>query len=297
MDRTARVAPTKGGKDSITIAGPDSITSIPSRAGSHIRLTKTGRTMGITIPGHDDIPAKTVGQGVVVFDYKNGSATAPVVLSDGSVQITTIISAANAPRSYTYQLDLPDGATATEMGGRLWFSVGTQPLGGIAPAWATDSNGASVPTRYVYKEGILTQIVDHSAKFAYPIVADPWIGINLFSSITVDSYYSQPRVNLNLSWWGWAIYTGNAQGAGILGVAAGQAILNSAGWTEAWTKNSTVQAALNKTSQRQQFECHALGALLVGTWNLEKYRPTLNVWWGNNVAQHHCNWSTPSGGI
>ena len=74
---------------------------------------------------------------------------------------------------------------------------------------------------------------------------------------------------------------------------AGQAILNTAGWDEAWGNVGTVRSALDKPSQRQQFSCHALGAIFAGTWNLEKFRPNrTNGDWGFGVAVHHCNWTT-----
>lgn len=43
------------------------------------------------------------------------------------------------------------------------------------PAWATDAEGKSVPTRYVIDGNSLTQVVDHKCfeHVAYPVVADP----------------------------------------------------------------------------------------------------------------------------
>ena len=45
-----------------------------------------------------------------------------------------------------------------------------------APApWATDGNGAAVPTHYAIDGTTLTQVVEHRAgNYAYGIVADPW---------------------------------------------------------------------------------------------------------------------------
>lgn len=150
----------------------------------------------------------------------------------------------------------------------------------------------AVNTRYEVSDNTVTQIIEHGEGSAYPIVADPWLGIKLWSRITVDSYRSQPRVNLDLSGWGWAVWSGVAQGGGVAGFAAGQAILNTAGWSEAQGWSTTVRNALDKTSQRQQFECHALGALFAGQWNLEKFRPNRTTHWSFGVAVHHCNWTT-----
>jgi hypothetical protein len=123
-------------------------------------------------------------------------------------------------------------------------------------------------------------------------VADPWFGANIFRAIRVDTFNRQPRVNLDLSTWGGAIYSGIAQGGGIGGAAAGQAILNNAGWKEANAHSTATRNALNKSSMRQQFECHAAGSAFAGQWNLEKFRPNRTTTWVRGVATHHCNWTT-----
>lgn len=239
--------------------------------------------------------ATVITEGVVAYDNKNASTTAPVVKEEGSLQVTTVIASVSAPTEYVYHLSLPAGTEIVAAGTTLLFVDGQKLVGGLTPAWAKDSAGRDVPTHYEVTGTTITQVVDHTdGEFAYPVVADPWIGIALFSRITVDSYNSQPRVNLDLSSWGWAVYSGAAQGGGLAGVAAGQAILNTAGWDEAWGKGGTVRSGLDKPSQRQQFSCHALGAIAAGTWNLEKFRPNrTNGDWAWGVAVHHCNWTTP----
>lgn len=235
--------------------------------------------------------AKKVGNGTVAYDNENGSVTAPIVLADGSIQINTVIASPDAPRNYDYALKLPTGVRVETIGSGLWFKDGDKSIGGVVPAWASDATGLSVPTWYEFENGVLTQVIDHSREYTYPIVGDPWIGINLFGSLTVDYYTWQPRVDLNLSPWGWAVYTVAPGGL------AGQTILNTAGWDEAWSRSWTIRNALNMTSMRQQFEWHALGAIAAGTWNLEKSRPTLYTWWGVLVYQHHCNWDYPDGRV
>lgn len=49
---------------------------------------------------------------------------------------------------------------------------------------------------------------------------------------------------------------------------------------------------LSKQTLKQQFECHATGALFAGQWNLEKFRPNRTVTWVKGVGTHHCNWNT-----
>lgn len=275
-----------------TVAGID--VTIPTDPSDPISLeSSSGDVISIELPFADAASnATVVTEGVVAYDNNNASTTAPVVKEEGSLQVTTVIDSADAPTTYSYELGLPAGAEIVAAGTTLLFVDGEKLLGGLAPAWAKDSTGRDVPTHYEVAGTTITQIVEHvGGEFTYPIVADPWLGFALFSRITVDTYNSQPRVNLDLSSWGWSIWNGSA--GGVVGFAAGQAILNSAGWDEAWTKSATVRNALNKPSQREQFACHALGALFAGTWNLEKFRPNrTNGDWAYGVAVHHCNWTT-----
>jgi hypothetical protein len=166
-------------------------------------------------------------------------------------------------------------------------------LGGIAPAWAKDATGNPVPTRFEVNGDSVTQVIEHDATFEYPIVADPWLNINLFEVIMMDDERNQPRVNLTLSTWGWAVYTGVAQGGGLGAVAAGQAILDTAGWDDATSYAIIRDALWAKPTMRQQFSCHALGAIAAGEWNLESWRLNrINGDWGVGVYYHHCNWET-----
>lgn len=240
--------------------------------------------------------ARVVSNGIVAFDNNNGSSSVPVVKNDGSLQVTTIIQAATAPTRFDYQFQLDGTAKIIKYGAGLVLFNDGKFAGAVAPAWAKDAEGKNVPTHYEVSGATITQVVDHqSANFTYPVVADPWLGVNLFSSIYIAPWTTGglPVVNLNLSPWGWLVYTGVAQGGLPLSFGAGQAILDTAGWDEAWGKGGSIRAALDKPSQRQQFSCHALGAIAAGEWNLEKFRPNrLNGDWAVGVAVHHCNWTT-----
>lgn len=229
--------------------------------------------------------------GFIVFDNQNGSKTVPIPREDGSLQINTVIDSADAPSSFSYTFSTPDGTEIRDEDGIVVFlDSNERMIGALAPAWAKDANGADVATYYKVKGSTVTQIVKHDERNAYPVVADPWLGIKLWRKITVDTYKKQPRVNLTMSNWGRLVWTGAAQG--VAGFAAGQAILNKAGWTEANKWSPKVKRALSKKSQRQQYSCHALGSPFAGEWNLEKFRPNRSKHWSFGVAIHHCNWKT-----
>lgn len=268
---------------------------VPRDPSVAIGLTSDRGTLTVVLPfasaAADGID---VGEGIIAFDNLNGSLTVPITKSGGSVQITTVVEDSVAPERFEYVFTLPRGASMTEAKGGVITIVGSDGdfIGGVAPAWAVDAGGTVVPTHYEVEGAKLTQVIDHSkGDFRYPIVADPWLGLYLFQAINVNSFLSQPRVNLAPSSWGLSMWN----------TLSGHAIMNTAGWDEAltWTfgpqSNSVVRNGLNKPSQRQQFECHVAGSPFAGWWNLEKYRLNRTVWWGYGVGTHHCNWNTANG--
>lgn len=145
--------------DGITLDGPD------------------GVSLGIDLPNAilaDSAVAEA--DGIVSYDNRDGSTTVPVVKNDGSVQITTVIDGPEAPTSYAYPLDVPAGASVVldeVSGGAAVIGADGAWLAGVDPAWAKDATGAPVPTHYELSGTTLTQVVEHSAEFAYPVVADP----------------------------------------------------------------------------------------------------------------------------
>lgn len=280
LGNVAKVRTVAAGKTAIgaRVAGTD--ITVPTNPSDKVRIKRgNAAAISVKLPFADTASnAIVVSDGVVAFDNENGSVTAPVVKDDGSLQITTVIESASAPTRYPYTFDLPAGATIVESGGALFFMDGEKLLGGIAPAWAEDASGEVIPPHYEVDGMTVTQVVEHlHGSVSYPVVADPWMGIRLFQRIYVDRYNGDLRANLDLSAWGWFIYTGTV--AGPSGMIAGQVILNTAGWDEAWTYNSDVRYALNKPTMRQQFECHALGAAFAGTWNLERFRHNRTWHW------------------
>jgi len=114
-------------------------------------------------------------EGVVSYDNANDSTTVVAAKADGSVQIATVLSSANAPTRYSYDFFVEGkGELILDKDGRVHV-VGESGYvtAVIAPAWAFDARGAEVPTHYEVSGGQLTQVVEHGAQYAYPIVADP----------------------------------------------------------------------------------------------------------------------------
>ncbi|MDR1189170.1 MAG: DUF2599 domain-containing protein [Bifidobacteriaceae bacterium] len=235
--------------------------------------------------------AVEVADGVVAYDNNNGSVTVPVVKSDGTVQVATIIEDQGAPTMYTYDLDLGVYALPIflDNGGIIFNDQDGAFVLGVAPPWAVDASGAAVPTHYELAGGRLTQVVDHrAAATAYPVVADPVLGIDLFSKTKRTTSSKGFTVSATLSWLGQALVRSLASAPVLPGLAGtGYSVMVGAGWSELVKKQSTV----NTTPMYNQYVCHVTYGWtlrLSDTWDLESWRAknTNPATW----VSKKCNW-------
>ncbi|WP_430593263.1 DUF2599 domain-containing protein [Humidisolicoccus flavus] len=288
--------------DTLTSGEDDELVVISGAEDPEIEVTSRHGSFEISgaLPG----TAADSSSGDIVYSDASDYNVVPLAHSDGSLQINLVLENTDAPTRFDFDYSAEGGASlelTSEGFVVILDGVGAY-LGGIDPAWAFDANGREVPTHFEVRGSSLTQVVDHtSSNFAYPIVADPWQGGNLFHTITVTSEARQARVNLTPSTWGRVVWTGASTPnmSPVVAFAKGQQVLNTQGWSEAVHWSSKVAVALNKPSQRQQFECHALGGVFDvaggGVWNLEKWRPNRTKHWSVAVARHVCNWHSAGG--
>ena len=92
------------------------------------------------------------------------------------VRAAVTIDSPNAPEDYSFQFG---GAVASlvlnDDGTVAVLDDSGASLGEVAPAWALDADGNSVPTYYEVQGTTLVQVVEHKeGDYAYGIVADPW---------------------------------------------------------------------------------------------------------------------------
>lgn len=243
-------------------------------------IPQGGEPIGLSVPfGNRAVNAKVLAEGVVAYDNRNGSTTVPVVKEDGSVQVVTVIDVVGAPTSYTYALDLPQGSRIDQEdeGGLLILGPEGEFLGGVAPAWAIDANGIPVATHYTVSGTEITQVVDHtSSAIQYPVVADPWLGVDLYYTPWVSFVSKGYKINVTPRAWGVA----------------------NAGLATWWAHRDEVKTKLGGSvwrwtnSIQEQFYCHIAGLpLSLPTYNMESWRPTMN--WATQ-APYNCNY--PEGG-
>ncbi|OJX73170.1 hypothetical protein [Leifsonia sp. 71-9] len=91
-----------------------------------------------------------------------------------------VIHDAGAPTRYEFAIEVDGEPAALVVHGDrvLVQDVSGATVNVIASPWARDANGVAIPTRYHVDGNVLMQFVDHSARAAYPVVADPRMECN-----------------------------------------------------------------------------------------------------------------------
>lgn len=172
--------------DGVSAAGVDfdiaqTEVTVPFEAEGLVSMDAAGTKIEVSLPAGLDVEDGVLaGDGTVVFAESGDGAHAAIqALEDGSVRLQTVLDGAEAPSTYAYnfgdgvELALNDDGSVTvfeEVTDEVAVSVGR-----VEAPWAVDAVGADVPTHYTVNGSTLTQHVDHSVEYAYPITADPTI--------------------------------------------------------------------------------------------------------------------------
>jgi len=249
---------------------------IPSSVSNDkIEFTQSEFNLSVELPGTAAKHESTLGGEVVDFwDIGGGSVMSPLAKEDGSLQILTVIESADSSTRFEYNFDALGTFVLKKSGeGIIIESESGEFIAGIAPAWAKDANGISVPTHYEIDGKTLIQVVEHSSSnFAYPIVADPWLGIALYGAISLNYYSYGYKINLTPTSWG---------------------IANS-GAAQWWAHVDEIKSRLGGNAWRwtnsiqEQLYCHLAGLpASLPQYNLESWRPTVN--WATSLVSYQCN--------
>lgn len=286
----SNIADVEVGDGEVSFTENDVTAEVPLDASEPLRLSSEGGGVSVQLPFGDEAElVESEDPGVVVFDNGNDSTSAVVVHDDSSVQVNTIIESSEAPTRYDYAVTVPDGGrlASDETGAVAVLDADGGFVAGVAAPWAKDANGVEVPTRYEVSGSTLTQVVEHSSAYAYPITADPWWGKRLFQKVWRGTWKGDYTYNAWVTPWGALVLSG---GGGIGGHIAGGFIMRGAGWDE-W--RSAYPAVTNKATLRQQYDCHVAagvyGLPFTKDYNLERARSNRDNWFPN-VWNHHCNW-------
>lgn len=219
------------------MAGTD--VTIPADPSDGLTLSGDAGSLSIDLPFADQAD-DAVGEepGVISYDNGNGSASVPVVHSDGSLQINTILESASAPRRYPYTMEGRQ-VTLGSGGGAIISDTTGHVIATVDPPWAKDADGHDVTTYFEVIGDSLTQVIETTSATAFPVVADP--------KITIGWVYG-PGLYLNLT------------GGEMKAVAAGVVALGGGGVLLVCSGSARVPAAVAKVA------CTAVGSVTL--WNI-----------------------------
>ena len=291
----ADVSTDEAGAEAIDASLESGDVEVPTDPSDQVTLTSPTieGTIAVTLPFSDeadDAVAETAG--VVSYDNDNGTVTAPVVKSDGGIQITTIIREPDAPTRFDYDVSLPSESSMVldEDGIVQILDSSGEMQAGFAPAWAKDASGRDVPTHYEVSGDRLAQVVDHDVPgVQYPVVADPFLGINLLRGVYKNrgggyTYGNGDQWSTKLSAWGLAVWTGGI--TNVPTAVAGNYIVRTKGWNEFKSRGGP-----SSTTIYQQYQCHAVFGYAVWEaglwWDFETARGTRSNWL---TSPRGCNW-------
>ena len=225
-----------------------------------------GASVHVGLPYADGASdASSVSQGIVSYDNKNGSSTIPVAKNDGSLQMVTKIDNRDAPTEYKYVMGVPQGAKLVhqEDGSVLILDNNGKIISAVSKPWAVDAQGTPVETAYVVQGNELIQVISHTSQnYTYPIVADPWLGVDLIERVWVDDVPKGYVVNVKPTRWGRSfqgLATHSAQVDELKDKLGG----------DAWRVDD------HDGTIREQFLCHVAGNMFEPhDYNLESWRPS-----------------------
>lgn len=93
-------------------AQPVTPATVPTTGAEPVTTHGEDGSVSIWLPTATAVAEDSVaGEGVRLFEHGNGATSVPLVKDDGSVQILTLIDDAAAPESYSYSVDVAEGAT------------------------------------------------------------------------------------------------------------------------------------------------------------------------------------------
>lgn len=228
-----------------------------------ISLAKAGvPELGIAIEGNEGSVSRVV-QGSLVESEVAPSVDAVTRATSDGVQLIFILANSTAQRTVDFELNVDGGVQMKDAdGGLLLTTPNGKVVGGIAKPWARDAKGKDVPTRFVVNGQTVTQVVEPTEEAEYPIVADPYLFMDMIKSAS----WSKSSL-------GWTLKVTPTTAARAFG---GAYLAGVAGWDELYSKYKNKGLDTNLDGMRDQYICHQQFAFFKDTWNLDEYRKNLS---------------------
>lgn len=258
--------PTDGALSTFREVAPDHVANAVAReAALSTSLDDTTATVSeeaITIKSDAGTVSLVAPQETEGVEYQ------PVLMDGGSALIAIVIDSPAAGDEFEFKTLASDESQAKvlEDGSVLFTGSDGSFKGGLATPWARDSKGNDVPTRFeVTDANTIRQHVDlaNVASDAYPVVAEPWLGAELYGRVYVTNTSQGFIVTTRPSGWG-----AGYQGVGNIGMW----------WAHAdEVKNKMPNPGNWSLSLQEQLYCHIAGWPVSANpdYDLESWKPQI----------------------
>lgn len=256
------------------LALSDSVEQPDQRDGALFSSSKTGLKLSIN---------SVVASRLETLNHKSqrvlrtheGFEVVPVAKKDGSVQTIVTVNDPKLPQKISFDLAIPSQASVKILpsGEVMIFDYKGYMLGGVSRPWAFDANRKPVRTHFEFSKGKLTQHIFHdAANYKYPIIADPWIGIDLYHLPFVSHPPQGYKINVKPTLWGLAMAS-----PGTWFAHRDEVVTKLKNQAKLWT--NTIH---------EQFYCHIAGSPLgYPEYNMESWSPL--VPWYISLVSYKCN--------
>jgi hypothetical protein len=225
--------------------------------------------------------------GMATYTAADGGVSVGVRAFDDSVQLSAVLTSAKSGNALGFAITPPAGShMVVQTDGSVLFveASGASASGGIAAPWAKDANGAVLATYYSLNGNTLIQHVAVSATTTYPVVADPWLFINLIDHATW--HYTSP--------YGWTFQVYPTLWARA---NAGSTAVGYADWDELYARYKNAGLNTNLSGMRDQLVCHEIVVAIVqptkASWNIDEWRPSVGLL---STINAKCNPGNPGSG-
>ena len=168
------------------------VVDIPRDSSDPATIANGGVSIAVDLPSDD--PAGTRVGSTIVYEGEAGSSAVAVQAIPDGLRAFVTIDDSSAAHSYPFPLS-GDVARVDEDtdGGLILYDAAGAEIGSVGVPWATDANGASVPTHFNVVGTTVTQVVEFETDTAFPVVADPAVHLH-WTTFTVELYPKDQRV-------------------------------------------------------------------------------------------------------
>jgi hypothetical protein len=161
--------------------------NLPQELGEGIELPDAGVQIELVDAPGDRAPS-TIDQSVAAYPEVAKDTVLAVAPMPTGVETLTLLQSAAAPRTETFRLDLPEGATLQEAeGGGAEVLSGDEVLVMVEPPTAIDAEGRPVPVALEVSGDSITLQVSPDESATFPILVDPVYDTFNWNGVTTTS--------------------------------------------------------------------------------------------------------------